>query len=96
LLSADTWTLAGTYLRNLILNWLVLIPLLIEALAIPRLFVTAASAHAGAWPQFAALAILVVAHENRRAKATQDSSPRARLLRSRRQEGFLWYVCCRW
>jgi len=28
----------------------------------------------------AALAILVVAHESRRAKATQDSSPRARLL----------------
>lgn len=37
LLSADTWTLPATYLRNLLLNWLVLIPLLCAVLAIPRL-----------------------------------------------------------
>ena len=37
MLSADTWTLVGIYLRNLILNWTVLIPLLLAVLAIPRL-----------------------------------------------------------
>lgn len=39
-LSADSWTLIGTYLRNLILNWLVLIPVLIALLALPRLAVS--------------------------------------------------------
>ncbi len=36
LLSADTWTLVATVLRNLLLNWFVLIPLLAAALMIPR------------------------------------------------------------
>jgi hypothetical protein len=35
--SADTWTLVGTYLRNLLINWTVLIPLLAGVLMIPRL-----------------------------------------------------------
>jgi hypothetical protein len=39
LLSADTWTLVATYLRNLILNWLVLIPLLAAVLTIPWIYV---------------------------------------------------------
>lgn len=38
LLSADTWTLVAVYLRNLLLNWLVLIPLLAGALMAPRLY----------------------------------------------------------
>jgi hypothetical protein len=38
LLSSDSWTLASLYVRNLLLNWLVLVPLLAVALAIPRLF----------------------------------------------------------
>ena len=33
LLSADTWTLVALVVRNLILNWLVLIPLLLAAVA---------------------------------------------------------------
>jgi Patatin-like phospholipase len=37
LLTADTWTLIGIYLRNLILNWLVIMPLLIAVLAVPRM-----------------------------------------------------------
>src|SRR5262245_8990936 len=41
LLSADTWTLVGTYLRNLFLNWLVLIPLIAAALSLPRLWMSA-------------------------------------------------------
>ena len=39
LLSADTWTWVAIYLRNLLLNWLVLVPLLATVLAIPRLCV---------------------------------------------------------
>lgn len=37
-LTADTWTFIAIYLRNLLLNWLVLIPLLAAVLALPRLF----------------------------------------------------------
>jgi hypothetical protein len=35
--SADTWTLAATVFRNMTLNWLVLVPLLMFALMAPRL-----------------------------------------------------------
>jgi len=41
LLSADMWTLVGIYLRNLFLNWLVLIPLMVAALSLPRLWTSA-------------------------------------------------------
>src|SRR4051794_2204585 len=37
LLSGDTWAFAASYLRNLLLNWLAFVPLLIAALAVPRL-----------------------------------------------------------
>lgn len=37
LLSVDSWTLVGTYLRNLLLNWLVLVPFLLALLAVPFL-----------------------------------------------------------
>jgi hypothetical protein len=40
MLSADSWTLLGIYLRNLILNWTVLIPLLVGVLAVPRLILS--------------------------------------------------------
>src|ERR1041385_5831061 len=36
LLSADTWTLIATYLRNLLLNWLILIPLLWAVVLTPK------------------------------------------------------------
>lgn len=38
LLSADTWVLVATYLRNLILTWQVFIPLVAAALTIPWLY----------------------------------------------------------
>ena len=41
MLSADTWTLAALVVRNLILNWLVIVPLLLGVLAAPRLLMTA-------------------------------------------------------
>src|SRR5580658_6747133 len=34
--SADAWTLAATVIRNMTLNWLVLVPLLMFALMVPR------------------------------------------------------------
>jgi hypothetical protein len=42
LLSVDSWTLFGSYLRNLTLNWLVLVPLLATALLFPRLLISLA------------------------------------------------------
>lgn len=42
LLSADTWTLVAIFFRNLLLNWLVLIPLIVGALAVPRWAMAAA------------------------------------------------------
>ncbi|MCU1262386.1 MAG: hypothetical protein JWO80_5271, partial [Bryobacterales bacterium] len=38
--SGDTWTLAATIMRNVFLNWLVLIPLLMSVLMAPRLLVS--------------------------------------------------------
>ena len=39
-LSPDMWTLIGTLIRNLLLNWLVIVPLLAGALMVPRLAVS--------------------------------------------------------
>ncbi|HEU5320791.1 MAG TPA: patatin-like phospholipase family protein, partial [Methylomirabilota bacterium] len=47
LLSADAWTLAGIYLRNLVLNWTVLVPLLLGVLAVPRFVVALTLADSG-------------------------------------------------
>ena len=38
LFSADTWSWIGIYVRNLTLNWLVIIPLLLLAILLPRLY----------------------------------------------------------
>jgi hypothetical protein len=38
--SADLWTLLSTVVRNIILNWLVLIPLMMFVLMLPRLFLS--------------------------------------------------------
>src|SRR5258708_29090832 len=38
--SGDTWTVAATIIRNMTLNWLVLVPLLMFALMIPRVMVS--------------------------------------------------------
>src|SRR5262249_12763068 len=40
LLSADTWTLVAIFIRNLILNWLVLLPLILLVLMVPRFCVS--------------------------------------------------------
>lgn len=44
LVSADLWTLLATMGRNLLLNWLVLLPLLAAVLLVPRLYLAAVQA----------------------------------------------------
>lgn len=41
-LSADTWTVVATVVRNLALNWLVLIPMLLAFLMVPRILLALA------------------------------------------------------
>jgi hypothetical protein len=43
-LSADTWTLAATVIRNMFLNWMILVPIFAAALLIPRLALDTAEA----------------------------------------------------
>lgn len=38
--SADTWVLVATYLRNLLLNWMVFIPILLALFAVPRVYIS--------------------------------------------------------
>jgi len=40
LLSADTWTFSGIYLRNLFLNWTIFIPLISALLLVPRILLS--------------------------------------------------------
>ncbi len=47
LMSPDTWTLVATFFRNLLANWLVLLPLLLLLLLVPRVMLSMAG-----WPWF--------------------------------------------
>src|SRR5207237_5963166 len=38
LLSVDTWTLIAVYLRNLLLNWMVFVPVIMAFLILPRIW----------------------------------------------------------
>lgn len=40
LFSADTWTLFATYLRNMLLNWMIIIPFLAAVVTLPWLVIT--------------------------------------------------------
>ncbi len=51
LLSADTWALVAIYLRNLMLNWLVLLPLLMVVMLLPRFLLLVAMSASHAWDQ---------------------------------------------
>jgi hypothetical protein len=60
LLSADTWSFFGGYLRNVLLMWLVLIPFFLGILGLPRLFVSVAvyQTHIRSeWFQYVAVAL---------------------------------------
>jgi Patatin-like phospholipase len=48
LLSVDTWTLVAIYLRNLLLNWMVFVPVIMALLMLPRIWVAVLkSSHLG-------------------------------------------------
>lgn len=57
ILSADSWTFVVIYIRNLLLNWVVLIPLLASVLLIPRVSVAVVLAAPG-WSVLAGLLLL--------------------------------------
>ncbi|MET0624805.1 MAG: patatin-like phospholipase family protein [Pyrinomonadaceae bacterium] len=59
LLSADAWTFVTIYIRNLLLNWVVLVPLLASLLMIPRVSNAAVLAR-GDWWTFLGLLVLGV------------------------------------
>ena len=99
-LSADSWTLVATYLRNLFLNWLVIIPLILAVLAIPRLMATVLRAGGSDGMQQAALwlaslgAVTAIAY----AAASRPGASEAAAVRrsafwryAQRQEGFLCF-----
>jgi hypothetical protein len=52
--SADTWALVATVIRNILLNWLVLLPLIMSALALSQVMFSGvnrlATSKAAAWP----------------------------------------------
>ncbi len=60
MLSADTWTLVAIWIRNLLLNWLVLIPLLLALLALPRLFVSLSQLSPPGYVRVGALILAII------------------------------------
>ena len=108
-LSADTWTLVGIFLRNLLLNWLVLLPLIAAALLFPRLssaiILHVASLCAqnpalhdriASWVLAAAIALgwLVVAYITANRPSLADvDPPRSRLGRRWRSQGWFLILC---
>lgn len=61
-LSADTWTLVATYLRNLLLHWLVLLPSILVVLLTPKIGLQLVLARNPGWPAVVAgLIVLLVA-----------------------------------
>lgn len=52
LMSADTWTLIATIARNILLIWLVLLPLMAAGLMLPRLFVAGPMTTMADWNMF--------------------------------------------
>lgn len=60
-LSSDTWTLIATYLRNLLLNWTMLLPALAAVLAAPRAIESLAYMARPAWSETACRIAAVLA-----------------------------------
>jgi hypothetical protein len=97
--SADTWTLIGTYLRNLFLNWLVFIPLLLAVFSVPRVYVSVLQVVPPTWllvTVFAlgvAGAICAIAYSalSRPGVLEQTSLKGSFWELRRRQSDFLWW-----
>ena len=54
LFSNDVWTLVAIFVRNILLNWMVLIPLLMAVLMVPRLYLATLSLPERLYPQILA------------------------------------------
>jgi hypothetical protein len=89
LLSADTWTLFAIVARNLLLNWLVFIPLLTAVILTPRLYISAMTQDglAGWIPIMVAIAIAGKLMAICYLAGTLPSSGR----RNNSQKEFLWF-----
>jgi hypothetical protein len=72
LLTADTWTFVGIYVRNLLLNWLVFIPLLMAVLMIPRIILTLTLVQPVAEPKPFAVAVQLAKEAKDREKRKQQ------------------------
>jgi hypothetical protein len=91
LMSADTWTLAALYLRNLLLNWLIYLPMFIAVLLVP-IWSQNWLGWARPWPAFwhclfLAVAVLLLGFAlcmSVRGRLGRDASHRVD------QTGFLW------
>jgi hypothetical protein len=60
-LSADFWTLVAVYIRNLLLNWMTFVPLLLAVLVIPRIFIAMVRIHPPNWDHWLLLTGLCAA-----------------------------------
>ncbi|MEK6336669.1 MAG: patatin-like phospholipase family protein [Acidobacteriota bacterium] len=95
LLSADTWTLVASLLRNLMLNWLVFIPVLMTFLLVPRLWTSILfrAAQHGQYVHWPYLFVGVIAAwvslgyigSNLPSTNTYESSPKVEGYKSRQQ-----------
>jgi len=102
-LSADTWTLVGIFLRNLLLNWLVLLPMMAAVLMFPRVSTAVImavpfphQARASAWALGVALALgwMAIAYIIANRPSLADvSPPRSRLDRRFRSQGWFLLLC---
>lgn len=105
LLSADTWTLVAIFCRNLILNWLVLLPLILIVLMIPRIYMAAVRHAAGVPLRMTAFWLAVVSgvvaiayiYANRPsladAKLTYASHPGSRFPNFLKSQGWFIWLC---
>ncbi|MEP6904422.1 MAG: patatin-like phospholipase family protein, partial [Actinomycetota bacterium] len=60
LFSADTWTLVAVYLRNLLLNWTVFVPLIAAFLILPKMFVTFIGLNYSGFWQYVLLGLAII------------------------------------
>ena len=95
--SLDSWTLVATYIRNLLLNWTMLLPALAAALAIPRLFeafvITSVARETTAWTGWASLAAAFVAVVVIGIVRPASELPAKRKERTRRRRAlFFWLI----
>jgi Patatin-like phospholipase len=88
--SLDSWTLVTTYVRNLLLNWTMLLPALAAALTVPRLLeafvissVSFEAAARWAWGSLIAATLAVIVIGIMRPATELPASPRDRAWRKR-------------